>query len=139
MSAREKVVVRAEACELLPLTSSKLDLRNQRMRDTWGEFYADGAVSVELNPFEVTSLLASEEPELALLQQTVCQRLAAGIRHRDIATLAVQQHEHDGLIEIAPGPTVSEGDENGAFVSAWVWVDFSGTTLDKDPDSSPPG
>lgn len=30
---------------------------------------------------------------------------------------------------------VSEGPDNGAYVSAWVWVPFDGTPLDKEPDS----
>ena len=27
---------------------------------------------------------------------------------------------------------ISEGDDNGAWVRAWVWVDFGGTDLDKE-------
>ena len=27
---------------------------------------------------------------------------------------------------------ISEGDNNGAYVQAWVWVPFSGTELDKE-------
>jgi len=27
---------------------------------------------------------------------------------------------------------VSEGDDNGAYVRAWVWVSFEGTSLDKE-------
>jgi hypothetical protein len=26
-----------------------------------------------------------------------------------------------------------ESDDNGAWVKAWIWVDFAGTELDKDP------
>lgn len=28
---------------------------------------------------------------------------------------------------------VSEGEDNGAYVRAWVWVSFEGTDLDKEP------
>lgn len=27
---------------------------------------------------------------------------------------------------------VSEGEDNGAYVRAWVWISFEGTALDKD-------
>lgn len=32
------------------------------------------------------------------------------------------------------GPMISESDDNGAWVNAWVWVDFSGTKLDKNEE-----
>ena len=28
--------------------------------------------------------------------------------------------------------SISEGEDNGAWVKAWVWVDFEGTDLDKE-------
>ncbi len=49
-----------------------------------------------------------------------------------IVDLAKSQHHRDGECEIDDTATVSEGDDNGAYVQAWVWVDFSGTDLDKD-------
>jgi hypothetical protein len=57
------------------------------------------------------------------------------IRHqliRDIANDLVTSNE----LEIDEGAIVSEGDDNGVFVQAWVWVDFSGTELDKDKEIS---
>lgn len=35
-------------------------------------------------------------------------------------------------VEIDGAAIVSEGDDNGAYVSAWVWVEFEGTELDKE-------
>lgn len=32
------------------------------------------------------------------------------------------------------GAITSEGDDNGAFVLAWTWIDFSGTGFDKDEE-----
>lgn len=29
---------------------------------------------------------------------------------------------------------VSEGEDNGAYVRAWVWVSFEGTSLDKEEE-----
>lgn len=46
----------------------------------------------------------------------------------------------DGEIEIGDendkrGYMVSESDDNGAYVRAWVWIDFEGTPLDKNTAS----
>jgi hypothetical protein len=49
-----------------------------------------------------------------------------------IREMARAQRHRDGEVEIDENAVVSEGDDNGAYVQAWVWVDFSGTPLDKD-------
>lgn len=38
----------------------------------------------------------------------------------------------DGVLEIDDTAITSEGDDNGSYVMAWLWVDFSGTDLDKE-------
>jgi len=57
-----------------------------------------------------------------------------------IRQLAKAQHEVEGELEIDANAVVSEGDDNGAYVQAWVWVDFAGTELDKEKedDNTPP-
>lgn len=52
-------------------------------------------------------------------------------RDKQIVALAREQHERDGEIEFDDPVIVSEGEDNGAYVQAWIWVDFSGTPLDK--------
>ena len=52
-------------------------------------------------------------------------------RQEKIVSMADERYYAEGRIEIDPGATVSEGEDNGAYVQAWVWVDFSGTSLDK--------
>ena len=52
-------------------------------------------------------------------------------RHADIRHLARRHAERQGH-EIDDDAIVSEGDDNGAYVMAWVWVDFEGTDLDKE-------
>jgi hypothetical protein len=42
----------------------------------------------------------------------------------------------DGELEIDDNALVSHGDDNGAYVQAWVWVGFAGTKLDKDPSAA---
>lgn len=38
----------------------------------------------------------------------------------------------DGEVEVDRPIITSEGDDNGTYVMAWVWVDFAGTELDKE-------
>mgnify|MGYP006899559944 CR=1 FL=1 len=57
-------------------------------------------------------------------------------RDQKIIDLAIEQCLFtDGETELGnEGDTamVSEGDDNGAYVRAWVWVSFAGTDLDKE-------
>lgn len=41
----------------------------------------------------------------------------------DFINAAREIHGRDGEIEIDDGAPVSRGDDNGAYVQAWVWVD----------------
>jgi len=41
-----------------------------------------------------------------------------------IIALARRKYCEDGSLEIDHGAKVSRGSENGAYVQAWVWVDF---------------
>jgi len=42
----------------------------------------------------------------------------------------------DGELEIDDNAVVSHGEDNGAYVQAWVWVGFGGTRFDKYPADS---
>jgi hypothetical protein len=54
---------------------------------------------------------------------------------RDARIVALAQAQaRDGELEIDEGAVVSEGDDNGAYVSAWLWVDFADTEFDKERD-----
>ena len=55
------------------------------------------------------------------------------LRRKAIVELAIDQHHVDGEVEVDANAEVSEGEDNGAYVQAWVWVDFSGTQFDKEP------
>lgn len=59
-------------------------------------------------------------------------------RRTHIVALAKKQHEEEGVLEIDRSASVSEGGENGAYVAAWVWCDFTGTDFDKSPAPPPP-
>ena len=61
-------------------------------------------------------------------------------RANAILLLAQDRLNDDGIsVDIPEHPidiisAVSEGDDNGAYVRAWVWVDFAGTKLEKESD-----
>ena len=55
-----------------------------------------------------------------------------------IRQMAKDEHEIEGEVEIDDNAVVSEGDDNGAYVAAWVWVGFCDTPLDKEPPEPPP-
>ena len=54
-------------------------------------------------------------------------------RVQAIIKMAKDEHEIEGEVEIDDNAVVSEGDDNGAYVAAWVWVSFCDTPLDKEP------
>lgn len=52
----------------------------------------------------------------------------------EIAELAKQNAlVEDGVLEIDTPTIISQGNANGAYVQAWLWVDFAGTKFDKTP------
>jgi hypothetical protein len=55
-------------------------------------------------------------------------------REAEILELAGEQWAEEGQVEIDSDAKVSEGNDNGAYVQAWVWVDFAGTDLDKEDE-----
>lgn len=62
--------------------------------------------------------------------QSLAQQRAARI-----VELAYQTCQVDGQTEINldhdPVQSLSEGEDNGCYVRAWVWVSFEGTEFDK--------
>jgi hypothetical protein len=59
----------------------------------------------------------------------------SSVRNKLILALARQFHELEGEIEIDDDAKVSESDGNGAYVQAWVWVEFETTPLDKEAEA----
>jgi hypothetical protein len=56
------------------------------------------------------------------------------IDRREILEMARNDYDaRDGELEIDDNAVISHGEDNGAYVQAWVWVGFSGTRFDKDP------
>lgn len=55
-------------------------------------------------------------------------------REKAIADLARKQYHIEGTVEIDDLPVISEVEANGAYVAAWVWVDFADTEFDKNKE-----
>lgn len=55
-------------------------------------------------------------------------------RRQKIVALADAEYGKDGELEFDSNAIVSEGDDNGAYVQAWQWVDFAGTEFDKEKE-----
>lgn len=52
-------------------------------------------------------------------------------RRSRIVELAKGKYEREGEVEIDDNAKLSEGSDNGTYVQAWVWVDFTGTPFNK--------
>lgn len=57
-------------------------------------------------------------------------------REKKIRQLADSTLGRDGEIEFDDDAKVSESEDNGAYVQAWVWVSFFGTELSKEKPQS---
>ena len=52
-------------------------------------------------------------------------------RRQAIYDLHLTQYPQE-TVEVDDDFTIHDGDENGCFISAWIWIDFSETPLDKE-------
>ena len=55
-------------------------------------------------------------------------------RREQIVEIAQESLGREGAIEFDDDAIVSEGSDNGAYVEGWIWLDFSGTPLDKEKE-----
>jgi hypothetical protein len=74
----------------------------------------------------------------SLMDEGICSEChqQSETRRFGIVELAQQYHQHEGTVEIDDDAQVSEGSDNGCYVAAWVWVDFSGTDFDKEKEGN---
>jgi len=52
-------------------------------------------------------------------------------RESKIRKLASDRLSKEGDLEFDDNSNVSEGNDNGAYVQCWKWIDFTGSALDK--------
>ena len=79
------------------------------------------------------SLLDDRRCENCRLQ---IENAQAEFKRLSILELARNEHQKDGEVEIDDNAQLSEGNDNGCYVAAWVWVGFSGTPFDKDKEEN---
>lgn len=48
---------------------------------------------------------------------------------RAVIMALARVHEREGELELDDNAKISEGDDNGAYVQMWRWVEFSDTKL----------
>lgn len=75
-----------------------------------------------------TSAIGRGRAALEALKETRAEENRRAI----VLKLAQNLHEDEGGLEFDEDAVVSEGDDNGAYVQAWKWIDFSETHLDKE-------
>ena len=70
----------------------------------------------------------------ALTDRGLCPdcHLEAEERRSDIVELAREQRQEEGAVEVDDDAVLREGNDNGCYATAWVWVDFADTKFDKE-------
>jgi HrpA-like RNA helicase len=93
--------------------------------------YADKQRYLWLDAAEIAAILNTRDTHFEDLRKRLQAVHESTERDRDIVALAHRRHHDEGALEIDASSTVSEGDDNGAYVQAWLWLPFEGTPLDK--------
>ena len=78
------------------------------------------------------------QPADSLTDAGLCENChtQAEDRRLEIIELAREQREIEGAVEIDDNALLSEGNDNGYYVAAWVWVDFADTKFDKQKEEN---
>ena len=98
-----------------------------------GASFRQNGAMLNLSREQLLALSKTQDPDLQELAKEAGAALNVTGDQRVIFALAKGQHK-DGELEIDDSAAIAvsgpDGD-NGAYVSAWVWVDFADTPLDK--------
>lgn len=118
------------------VSQSKLKLDVHEV-SSWLE-YGSAGVRPFLNLDMVRVILASTDPALTEVQEKVRAACSITALERDVFILA-KRAAREGQLEFDPDAPISLGDDNGAYVGAFHWVDFTGTPLDEElePEADP--
>ena len=85
----------------------------------------------------LTAAKAVEQPSSELRHAIeAVEELLSDSRRQQILGLARGTLAREGELEFDDDAIASEGDDNGAYLQAWVWVDFGGTSLDKNQSAN---
>lgn len=109
---------------------SKLKLEGDEA-DLWRGYGEQRRIS--MSRAEMAAVLATTDPALDGLRSKLREYEAATAQERDIYILATRL-VREGELEFDGDAVISMGDDNGAYVSGWSWVDFTGTPYDIESD-----
>lgn len=110
---------------------SKLVL-DEREKSDWRKYACNG-IRPHLSLEMVRAVLDSKDPVLADVQVKLREYCDVTPLERDVFILASRLAK-EGVLEFDSDAVISMGDDNGAYVGSFSWVDFSGTPLDKEAD-----
>lgn len=110
------------------ITKELAEIRNDYR---WAGF--TGNTSVSLSPEEMAAILATDSPVFSSLRERVAKLGAVSDEDRDVFVMAAWGGR-DGDLEFDTNAVISSAEDNGAYVAAFKWVDFSGTHLDKEAE-----
>lgn len=83
------------------------------------------AMQAKFSPADTQEPVVAEQPS------------AAELRRKAIVALAkTSPFLEEGVLEIDDDSVISEGEDNGAYVQAWLWVDFYGTKFATSSESA---
>jgi hypothetical protein len=83
----------------------------------------------------LTAARTVQNPPLALREAIeAAEKHLDDPRREQIVEMASETLAREGAIEFDDDAIVSEGSDNGAYVEGWIWLDFSGTPLDKEKE-----
>lgn len=88
---------------------------------------------ISMSQAERAAVLATTDPALDGLRAKLRDYEAATAQERDIYILATRL-VREGELEFDGDAVISMGSDNGAYVSGWSWVDFTGTPYDIESD-----
>ena len=109
--------------------NSALKLTEDQKSD-WLNFRSSSA-TVTFSKEEMTTILGLSDPALASIKEKISEAANPSNQERDIFILANIQCQEEGETEFDDNCIISDGDDNGAYVGSFTWIDFSGTDLDK--------
>jgi hypothetical protein len=101
----------------------------------WAEF--TGSSRFQMSDAEKAAILKTTDPAMQDLRTRVIESATVSDEDRDIFVMA-KGYARDGDLEFDTDAIISSGDDNGAYVGGFKWIDFSGTHLDKDVEEDEP-
>lgn len=76
----------------------------------------------------------AHEVDLSQMNLPLRTKHPEGSREAKIVAMADDKFGKEGDLEFDTDAEVSDGDDNGAYVQCWKWLDFKGTEFDREKE-----